>query len=304
MNEKNYISGTVTVVGKPNVGKSTLVNHLIGEKVAIVSDKIQTTRNRIAAILTNDRGQIIFYDTPGIHKPLHKLGNYMVKIAVGALQGSDMIAVMLDLVDGIRKTDYLVSKYVNSSKIPVILLINKIDCIDDTDKIEKFRFKAEELFDNIVETIKISAKNDTNTDKFLNVLYRELPSGKPLYPEDIITDRSYRFMASEIIREKVLYLTEKEVPHCTGIELRDFVEKENGVTLIRADIVVERNSQKPIIIGKQGHMIKKIGTLARKDIEYLFDKKVYLELFVKVRKKWREKDNFIMNFTNIREDVQ
>ncbi|TYB84155.1 MAG: GTPase Era [Kosmotoga sp.] len=304
MNEKNYISGTVTVVGKPNVGKSTLVNNLIGEKVAIVSDKIQTTRNRIAGILTNKRGQIIFYDTPGIHKPLHKLGNYMVKIAVGALQGSDLIAVMLDLVDGIRKSDFLVSRYVNASKLPVILLINKIDTMRNPDKLRQFVSKAEELFDNILETIEISAKNGTGIDKFLEVLYGKLPEGKPLFPEDIITDRSYRFMASEIIREKVLYLTEKEVPHCVGIEIRDFIEKENGVILIRADIVVERKSQKPIIIGKQGKMIKKIGTLARRDMEYLFDQKVYLELFVKVRKKWREKDNFIMNFTNLKEDFQ
>ncbi len=304
MNEKKYISGTVTVVGKPNVGKSTLINYLIGEKIAIVSDKIQTTRNRIAGILTNESGQIIFYDTPGIHKPLHKLGNYMVKIAVGALQGSDLIAVMMDLVDGIRKSDFLVSKYVNSSKIPVILLINKIDSISNPEKIKLFKSKAEELFENTVETIEISAKNGTGIDKFIDVLYSKLPAGKPLFPEDIITDRSYRFMASEIIREKVLYLTEKEVPYCIGIEVRDFIEKENGITLIRADIVVERKSQKPIIIGKQGKMIKKIGTLARKDIEYLFDQNVYLELFVKVRKKWREKDNFIMDFTNIREDVQ
>ncbi|MFW6120037.1 MAG: GTPase Era [Petrotogales bacterium] len=304
MNEKKYISGMVTVVGKPNVGKSTLINYLIGEKIAIVSNKIQTTRNRIAGILTNEKGQIIFYDTPGIHKPLHKLGNYMVKIAVGALQGSDLIAVMLDLVDGIRKTDHLVSKYVNSSKIPVILLINKVDFIENERKIKEFRLQAEELFDSIVDTVEISAKEGTRTDRFLEILYNELPAGKPLYPGDIITDRSYRFMASEIIREKILYLTEKEVPHCIGVEIRDFIEKGNGITLIRADIVVERDSQKPIIIGKQGRMIKKIGTLARKDIEYLFDEKIYLELFVKVRKKWREKDNFIMNYTNLKEDFQ
>jgi GTP-binding protein Era len=304
MNEIKQTSGTVTIVGKPNVGKSTLVNYLVGEKVAIVSDKIQTTRNRIAGILTNDKGQIIFYDTPGIHKPLHKLGNYLVKIAVGALQGSDLIAVMLDIVDGIRKTDNLVSKYVNSSKIPVILLINKVDSIEGKDKIREFRVKAEKMFDNIIDTVEMSARNGTGTDRFLEILYDELPKGKPLYPEDIITDRSYRFMASEIIREKILYLTEKEVPHCIGVEIRDFIEKENGITLIRADIVVERDSQKPIIIGKHGRMIKKIGTLARKDIEYLFDVNVYLELFVKVRKKWREKDNFIMNFTNLKEDFQ
>ncbi|MCD6159994.1 MAG: GTPase Era [Kosmotoga sp.] len=299
-----FKSGVVSLVGKPNVGKSTLINRLVGEKIAIVSDKVQTTRNRIGGIVTTEKGQVIFYDTPGIHKPLHRLGQYLVKIAVGALNGSDLLLIMVDYEDGIKASDHLVAKHVNSSKIPAFLAINKIDMALTKASLNEFTKKALALFENVEKHFLISAEKGDGVDELLEEIIQRLPEGPMLYPEDVITDRSSRFMAAEIIREKVLMLTKEEIPHSTGVYIHDFQDKETGVLFIRADIVVERQSQKPIIIGKQGAMIKKIGILARQDMEYIFDSKVFLELFVKVRKKWREKDNFIQDFTNLREDLE
>ncbi|AKI96720.1 GTPase Era [Kosmotoga pacifica] len=299
-----FKSGVVSLVGKPNVGKSTLVNRFVGEKIAIVSDKVQTTRNRIGGIVTTEKGQVIFYDTPGIHKPLHKLGWYLVKIAVGALNGSDLLLVMVDYEDGIKASDHLVARHVNASKIPVFLVVNKIDIAPNSTRATEFAVKARELFENVEKHFLISAERGDGVTELLDEIIERLPEGPKLYPEDVITDRSSRFMAAEIIREKVLLLTKEEIPHSTGVYIHDFIEKENGVLFIRADIVVERQSQKPIIIGKHGSMIKEIGMLARQDMEYIFDTKVYLELFVKVRKKWREKDNFIQDFANLKEDLE
>ncbi|ACR80784.1 GTPase Era [Kosmotoga olearia] len=304
MSEKSdYRSGIVSLVGKPNVGKSSLVNQLVGEKVAIVSDKVQTTRNRIGGIVTTERGQVIFYDTPGIHKPLHKLGGYLVKITVSALNGSDLIAAILDISDGIKKSDFLVAKHVNSSNIPVFLVINKIDVVKTRKKITEFLEEGTKLFKNVEKTFPVSAITGEGIKEFLEAVIERMPPGPPLYPEDVITDRSARFMASEIIREKILLLTKEEVPHSVGVSIEEFTYRENGTLYIRGEIVVERPTQKAIIIGKGGTMIKKIGTLARQDMEYLFDTKVFLDLFVKVRRKWREKDNFIMDFTNLNEDL-
>ncbi|OAA31715.1 GTPase Era [Kosmotoga arenicorallina S304] len=299
-----YKSGIVSMVGKPNVGKSTLINRLVGEKIAIVSDKVQTTRNRIGGILTTEKGQVIFYDTPGIHKPLHKLGQYLVKIAVGALNGSDLLLILVDYEDGIKASDHLVAQHVNASKIPAFLAINKIDLAPSKDRLVEFSKRALALFENVEKHFFISTEKGDGVDELLEEIIKRLPEGSMLYPEDIVTDRSSRFMAAEIIREKVLLLTKEEIPHSTGVYIHDFQDRENGVLFIRADIIVERQSQKPIIIGKNGAMIKKIGVLARQDMEYIFDSRVFLELFVKVRKKWREKDNFIRDFTNLNEDLE
>ncbi|WP_181419041.1 GTPase Era [Mesotoga sp. UBA6090] len=296
-------SGTVALVGKPNVGKSTLINTIIGEKIAIVSDKPQTTRNRIGGILTTEKGQIVFYDTPGIHKPLHRLGQYILKVATSSLAGSDLLLVIVDPTDGLRESDRLVANHVNQSRIPVFLAINKVDEYKSERLLQDFQAKAEELFNDIRRTFLISAKKADGVEELLETIFDFLPEGKMLFPEDLITDRSSRFMASEVIREKVLQNTRQEIPHSVGVVVQEFSD-EGNILKIRADVIVERNSQKPIILGKGGSMIKTIGTEARKDLEYIFDQKIFLDLFVKVREKWRDKDTLIQEFTNLRDELQ
>ncbi|NLT46518.1 MAG: GTPase Era [Thermotogaceae bacterium] len=296
-------SGTVALVGKPNVGKSTLINTIIGEKIAIVSDKPQTTRNRIGGILTTKKGQIVFYDTPGIHKPLHRLGQYILKVATSSLAGSDLLLVIVDPTDGLRESDRLVANHVNQSRIPVFLAINKVDEYKNERLLQDFQVKAEELFNDIRRTFLISAKKGDGVEELLETIFDFLPEGKMLFPEDLITDRSSRFMASEVIREKVLQNTRQEIPHSVGVVVQEFSD-EGNILKIRADVIVERSSQKPIILGKGGSMIKIIGTEARKDLEYIFDQKIFLDLFVKVREKWRDKDTLIQEFTNLRDELQ
>ncbi|AFK06588.1 GTP-binding protein Era [Mesotoga prima MesG1.Ag.4.2] len=296
-------SGTVALVGKPNVGKSTLINTIIGEKIAIVSDKPQTTRNRIGGILTTKKGQIVFYDTPGIHKPLHRLGQYILKVATSSLAGSDLLLVIVDPTDGLRESDRLVANHVNQSRIPVFLAINKVDEYKNERLLQDFQAKAEELFNDIRRTFLISAKKGDGVEELLETIFDFLPEGKMLFPEDLITDRSSRFMASEVIREKVLQNTRQEIPHSVGVVVQEFSD-EGNILKIRADVIVERSSQKPIILGKGGSMIKIIGTEARKDLEYIFDQKIFLDLFVKVREKWRDKDTLIQEFTNLRDELQ
>lgn len=290
-------------MGKPNVGKSTLINTIIGEKIAIVSDKPQTTRNRIGGILTTKKGQIVFYDTPGIHKPLHRLGQYILKVATSSLAGSDLLLVIVDPTDGLRESDRLVANHVNQSRIPVFLAINKVDEYKNERLLQDFQAKAEELFNDIRRTFLISAKKGDGVEKLLETIFDFLPEGKMLFPEDLITDRSSRFMASEVIREKVLQNTRQEIPHSVGVVVQEFSD-EGNILKIRADVIVERSSQKPIILGKGGSMIKTIGTEARKDLEYIFDQKIFLDLFVKVREKWRDKDTLIQEFTNLRDELQ
>jgi len=290
-------------VGKPNVGKSTLINTIIGEKIAIVSDKPQTTRNRIGGILTTKKGQIVFYDTPGIHKPLHRLGQYILKVATSSLAGSDLLLVIVDPTDGLRESDRLVANHVNQSRIPVFLAINKVDEYKNERLLQDFQAKAEELFNDIRRTFLISAKKGDGVEELLETIFDFLPEGKMLFPEDLITDRSSRFMASEVIREKVLQNTRQEIPHSVGVVVQEFSDEAN-ILKIRADVIVERSSQKPIILGKGGSMIKTIGTEARKDLEYIFDQKIFLDLFVKVREKWRDKDTLIQEFTNLRDELQ
>lgn len=290
-------------MGKPNVGKSTLINTIIGEKIAIVSDKPQTTRNRIGGILTTKKGQIVFYDTPGIHKPLHRLGQYILKVATSSLAGSDLLLVIVDPTDGLRESDRLVANHVNQSRIPVFLAINKVDEYKNERLLQDFQAKAEELFNDIRRTFLISAKKGDGVEELLETIFDFLPEGKMLFPEDLITDRSSRFMASEVIREKVLQNTRQEIPHSVGVVVQEFND-EGNILKIRADVIVERSSQKPIILGKGGSMIKTIGTEARKDLEYIFDQKIFLDLFVKVREKWRDKDTLIQEFTNLRDELQ
>lgn len=303
MEHNNFKSGFVTVAGKPNVGKSTLINALMGQKVVIVSDKPQTTRHRINCILTENNYQIVFVDTPGIHKPLRKIGEYMYNIAVHALEGVDLILFVVDATEGIRKSDLQVAEIIKNSNIPTILVVNKIDKLKDRGYIDNIIHQIEKICTNIVESIPVSAVTGENLSELKLAIIGHLPYGPQFYPEDIIIDKPSRFIISEIIREKVFHLTREEIPHSTGVVVEELKERENGVLYVRAEIYVERESQKPIIIGKNGSMIKKIGELARKDIEFLFETKVYLDLYVKVREKWRDNENILNNVMGYNAEV-
>lgn len=295
MEDNNFKSGFVALAGKPNVGKSTLINALMRQKVVIVSEKPQTTRNRINCILTEENYQIVFVDTPGIHKPLKKIGEYMVNIAVNALKGVDIILFMIDATEGIRNSDLRVAEIVDKSKIPTILLINKIDLLKNRSKVREMEEIIKRECSNIVETLEISAVTGENLSKLKECIINLLPTGPQYYPEDMITDKPSRFIIAELIREKIFLLTKEEIPHSSGVVVEELKERENGMLYVRAEIYVEKKSQKPIIIGKNGSMIKNIGQQARKDIEELFEKKVFLDLYVKVRDKWRDDKNILNN---------
>ncbi|MGI6678321.1 MAG: GTPase Era [Dehalobacterium sp.] len=289
-----FKSGFVTIIGRPNVGKSTLLNAVLGQKIAIMSDKPQTTRNKIQGFYTTQEAQIIFIDTPGIHKPQHKLGEYMVTVAERTLNEVD---VVLYLVDGSAKFgagEEFIIKQLAQIETPVFLVINKIDLIT-----------REQLFDLIAEysnkfsfaeIIPLSALKEDGVDHLVEILVQYLAEGPLYYPEDMITDQPEKAIVAELIREKVLLLTREEIPHSVAVEVTDFKEREENIIYIGAVIYVERDSQKGIIIGKKGSMLKKIGEMARIDIENLLDSKVYLDLWVKVKKDWRNQDVSLRNF--------
>jgi GTP-binding protein Era len=303
-NKENYKSGFISMAGKPNVGKSTLINSLVHQKIVITSDKPQTTRNSINVILTEEDAQMVFVDTPGIHKPLHKLGKYMVNIAIGALRGVDLILFVLDPTDGIRNSDRRVAKIVAKSNIPTLLIINKRDKIKNMQIYNREITEIKESLPNLKGYLETSAVTGYNLAELKAMVKEQLPQGPQYYPEDVISDKPSRFIVSELIREKIFQLTREEIPHSTGVVVEDFKVRDNGMLYIRADIYIEKDSQKPIIIGKKGMMIKKIGQLARKDIEELFEKKAYVELFVKVRKNWRENENLIRNTMDFKQEGQ
>ena len=281
-----FRSGFVAIVGRPNVGKSTLMNALIGEKIAIISDKPQTTRNRIQSVLTREDYQIVFVDTPGIHKPKNKLGEYMVKAAQNSLDDMELILFVVDAADGIGHGDRMIADWLKAISSPVILAANKMDIADG----EKARLQIEELksagrFDDVIE---ISALAGTNLIKLEKKLVSYLPEGPKYYQDDMITDQPERVILAEIIREKALNLLREEVPHGIGVEIERFHDREDkNLTEIMASIICERESHKGIVIGKGGRMLKSIGSQARVDIERFLGIKVYLELFVKVRSDWR-----------------
>lgn len=285
-------SGFVSIIGRPNVGKSTLLNSIIGQKVAIVSDKPQTTRNRIQGIYTGEQGQVIFIDTPGVHKPKHRLGEYMVKITSRALREVDLILYMVDtsITPGLGE-DYIINNLMNI-ETPVFLVPNKIDLVDEKrvlDLIQQFATKM-----NFAEVIPVSAAKKGNLDRLMEVLFNYLPEGPLYYPEDEYTDQPERFIIAEYIREKALCLTREEVPHSVAVEIEEFETRRNLI-YVRAAIYTERDSQKGIIIGKKGSMLKKIGEMARQDIENLLGTQVYLDLWVKVKKDWRNSEAQLKN---------
>lgn len=290
-----FYSGFVSLVGRPNVGKSTLMNRLIGEKIAIISNKPQTTRNRVQSILTKDDFQIVFIDTPGIHRPRHKLGEYMVKSAETTLNEVDAVLMLIEPTDKILEADRLIIEKFTKVKSPVILVINKIDTVD-RERVFKVIDEYRKLYD-FAEIVPISAFEGTNTDELLSVIRKYLPEGPQYFPSDMVTDQPERQIASEIIREKALRLLEDEIPHGIAVEITEMKKrKEGNLVDVRATIFCEKDSHKGIIIGKHGDMLKKIGTKARGDIERLLGSPIYLELWVKVKKDWRDSDFLLKNF--------
>ncbi|MGP3779269.1 GTPase Era [Halanaerobium saccharolyticum] len=286
----SYKSGFVTVIGRPNVGKSTLINNLIGEKINIISPRPQTTRNSIKAIYSEDDGQIIFIDTPGIHEPRNELDKYMQDEAYSSLDGIDVIIFILDGSTYWGKNDQLIYNQIKNSDQEIIYVMNKIDKISNKELVKRQQKYSQKVGK---EVIPISALNNKNTDNLLKEIFSKLPEGPQYYPEDMITDQIERFVFAEMIREKIFYLTREEVPYGVAVLVEEVKERKNDDYYIRANIYVEKKSHKGIIIGKNGKMLKKIGRAARKEIEDLMQTKVYLDLWVKVLKDWREKDNLL-----------
>lgn len=288
-NAKEFKSGFITILGRPNMGKSTLINALLGEKMVITSDKPQTTRNRIHCVLTREDAQLVFIDTPGIHKPQDKMGEYLVRAAYNSLQDVDVVLFMVDAKFAPGKGDLFILNQIREHASTVLVVLNKIDEIA-ADLVPQ-RIKEYEEFSGF-KVIEISALKQANLDKLVEAIIDLLPEGPMYYPEDMITDQIEQFIVAEMIREKILHLTQEEVPHAVAIEIEEMLER-NDKMYIRAFIYVERDSQKGILIGKSGSMLKRIGQLARKDIESLLAFPVYLDLWVKVNKDWREKDEVL-----------
>ncbi|WP_077075416.1 GTPase Era [Aedoeadaptatus urinae] len=290
-------SGFVSVVGRPNVGKSTLLNRILKEKLSITSNKAQTTRNKITMIHTDDRGQIVFLDTPGIQSPKNKLGDYMLKTSVSSMEGVDVILMVVDMSDYLGPKDKMILDAMDKEgkDIPAILVINKVDMAPRDEVLPIIaKFAAMERFDDIVP---VSALKDENVDHLLDVIFDHLPEGPQYFPEDMITDQPEKFIVAELIREKGLFYLRDEVPHGLAVSIDSMKEPEGkDIMEIQATIYVERDSHKGIIIGKDGQMLKRIGTEARKEIEAFLSERVNLRLWVKVSKNWREKDEKVKAF--------
>lgn len=286
-----FKSGFVTILGRPNVGKSTLINQFIGEKLSIVSSKPQTTRNNIQAILNKKDCQIIFVDTPGLHKPRHKLGEYMVKVAQDAVRDVDIVLFITTPSDEIGKGDLAILEQLKEVKKPVFFVLNKID--ENTQERVAENIKMYSSAFDFTEFIPISALKGNNVDMLLELMTKYLPEGPKYYPDDMITDQKERFVVSEIIREKALRLLSDEVPHGVAIEIISMKEDDSHKVNIEADLLCEKESHKGIIIGREGSMLKKITEYSRKDIETFLSKKVKLKLWVKVKKNWRD-NNFTL----------
>ena len=293
--------GFVTIIGRPNVGKSTLLNQILGQKVVITTDKAQTTRKRIKGILTDCNGQIIFIDTPGIHRPLNKLGEFLMDEARLSLPDADLILFLVDGSEPAGKGDkWIVENLLQNTKIPVILVMNKVDKLKNQNKVEENLVSYKLMFEENVPVIRISAKTGRNKDTLLSNIFKKLPEGGLLYPEDIVTEESLRSITEELIREKILLNTQDEIPHSVAITVDKYQELDE-IDRIYATIYCEQKSQKGILIGKGGALLKKIGTETRLELEKIVEKKVFLSLEVKVEKDWRKKDKILKNFGYVTE---
>lgn len=289
----DYRSGFVTLIGRPNVGKSTLMNRLIGQKIAITSNKPQTTRNRIQTVLTTQEGQIVFVDTPGIHKAKNKLGEYMVNVAEKTLNEVDVVLWLVEPTDYIGAGEKHIVGQLQKVRTPVILVINKVDMVK-REEVFGFIDAYRKIYD-FAEIVPVSARSGENTDELIRTVFKYLPYGPQFYDEDTVTDQPERQIVAEIIREKALHSLNEEIPHGIAVAI-DRMKYAKKLTEIDATIICERDSHKGIIIGKQGSMLKKIGSTARYEIEKMLDCKVHLKLWVKVKKDWRDSDFLIKNF--------
>ncbi len=288
--------GFVTIIGRPNVGKSTLLNRMLGQKIVIATDKAQTTRKRIKGILTDNNGQIIFIDTPGVHRPLNKLGEFLMDEAKVAIPDADLILFLVDGSEPAGKGDkWIVENLLKNTETPVILVMNKVDKIKNPQKVEENLVSYKLLFDKNIPVLRISAKTGRNKDTLISNILKKLPEGEKLYPDDIVTEESMRNVAEEIIREKILINTQDEIPHSVAITIDKYEEKED-IDRIYATIYCEQKSQKGILIGKGGLLLKTIGTQSRLELESITEKKVFLSLEVKVEKDWRKRDKMLKNF--------
>ena len=300
--KEDFKSGFAAIIGRPNVGKSTLMNHLIGQKIAITSRKPQTTRNRIQTVYTSERGQIVFLDTPGIHKAKNKLGEYMVNVAQRTFQDADVILWLVEASDYIGAGERHIAQQLKRTKLPVILVMNKVDRVEKKEipgYIEAYR----KILD-FAQIVPVSALRSVNLDTLLDCIFKYLPYGSQFYDEDTVTDQPQRQIVAEMIREKALRCLEEEIPHGIAVTIEQMKERpEGGLVDIEATIICERDSHKGIIIGKQGAMLKKIGSQARAEIEKMLEEKVNLKLWVKVKKDWRDSDFLIKNFGYDKKEV-
>lgn len=287
-------SGFTAIIGRPNAGKSTLMNKILGTKVAIMSDKPQTTRNRITGVYTDDEAQVIYLDTPGIHKPKHKLGQKMVNMATGTLSEVDVIYFVTDITQAFGPGDEYIVEALSRIKTPVFLILNKVDLVSHEDILKNIAFWSGKK--DFQEIFPLSAKTEFNVGELVDTTKKYLDEGPLYYPADAVTDQPEQAVAAELIREKVLENTREEIPHSTAVSVERIEKREGGGYFIPAYVYVERDSQKRIIIGKNGELLKKIGSEARKEIEWLLGDRVYLDLWVKVREDWRNRDNILRSF--------
>jgi len=293
-NREQHKSGFIAVIGRPNVGKSTLINKLIGQKIAIMSDKPQTTRTRILCILTRPDAQIVFLDTPGIHKPKHKLGEYMIQAAEGTLKEVDAIFFVVDATEKMGAGEKYILERLQATRKPVLLLVNKLDLIEKERALPIIaQYSSHYDFAGVVP---ISAKDGTNLDSLLDEAKKYLPDGPQYYPEDMVTDQPERLIVAEFVREKVLELTRDEIPHAVAVDVDEMAARPKGDLYVRMTIYVERESQKGIVIGAKGALLKEIGARARRDIEAMLGTKVYIDLWVKVKKDWRDRASVLRSF--------
>jgi GTP-binding protein Era len=291
---EEFKSGFISIIGRPNVGKSTFMNKVLGQKVAIMSDKPQTTRNKVQGVYTNEHSQMIFIDTPGIHKPKHQLGEHMMRVARNTLRETEVILFIINAAEEIGRGDEYIIEMLKHTDTPTILVLNKIDLVHPDDLMKQIDVYKDKL--SFSDIVPISALQGNNIERLLGVIEGHLPEGPMYYPEDRITDHPEHFIVGELIREKALHLTSQEIPHAIGVEVERMKAEGDGEKVhVQATIYVERDSQKGMVIGKGGKMLKEIGKRARLDIENLLGSKVYLELWVKVQKDWRNKSSFIRN---------